>query len=161
MRLYLIRHAQAGDRTSDQRDRYRPLTPEGHHRAEELATMLAGQGITRVLTSPATRCIQTVAPLARALSLELEEEPELWEGTPTPAVLARLEQASGSAGVLAACSHGDVIPEVVETVARSGAAVSGRGCAKGSVWVLEHDGSAWVRASYHDRSSTTLPARWR
>ncbi len=157
MRLFLIRHAQAGDRTSGQRDRYRQLTAEGHDRAGELARLLADQGITRILTSPATRCIQTVAPLGQALGLELEEDDELWEGTPTPAVLARLEPAGGATGALAACSHGDVIPEVVEAVARAGAVVSGRGCAKGSIWVLEHDGSAWVRATYHNRSVSALP----
>ena len=157
MRLFLVRHAQAGDRTSDQRDRYRPLTDEGDQQADQLASLLGDQGITRILTSPATRCIQTVAPLGRALGLEPEEDEELWEGTAAPAVLARLEAAGSAAGALVACSHGDVIPEVVEAVAGAGAVVSGRGCAKGSIWMLEHDGSAWVRATYHDRSVSTLP----
>jgi 8-oxo-dGTP diphosphatase len=155
MRLFLIRHAQAGDRISGQRDLYRPLTPKGHRRAQELAEMLSEQGITHVMTSPAIRCVQTVAPLAYALGVEAEEHSELWEGTPAATVLSLLENHQGAA--LAVCSHGDVIPDVIDALAKAGVPISGRGCEKGSVWVLDHNGRTWTSASYFDRSHTRLP----
>lgn len=155
MRLYLIRHAHAGQRTPDPRDIYRPLSTKGHDRAHQIAGLLGSVGVGSILSSPATRCVQTVEPLAAQLDLEVEEHPDLWEGTPIPHVLSLL--VSQQAPVVAACSHGDVIPDVIEAVAGSGAAISGRGWAKGSVWVLDHDGQAWTRATYVDRAEVVLP----
>lgn len=155
MRLFLIRHAQAGDRTDGQRDIYRPLSAPGRRRADELAGMLGQQPITRILSSPATRCVQTVGPLAEALGLAVDEEPELWEGTPIGEVLTLFDRQT--AATLAACSHGDVIPDVIDSLSKAGATISGRGCEKGSVWVLDHDGRAWISATYFDRSHLQLP----
>ncbi|MEZ5409759.1 MAG: histidine phosphatase family protein [Acidimicrobiales bacterium] len=156
MRLFLIRHAHAGDRTAGSRDKFRPLTPKGHRRAEELATMLEGQGVARVLSSPATRCWQTVAPVAKALGLEVEEVDELWEGALLDDVFALFEGLGEP--VVAACSHGDIIPEVVDALNRKGVPVSGRGCEKGSIWVLDHDGRQWTAAAYVAKSQSQLPA---
>ena len=165
MRLFLIRHAQAGDRTDGVRDAFRPLAPKGHRRAEELAALLADQGVTRVLSSPATRCLQTVAPLARTMGLDVEEQAALWEGSPVDHVLSLFETMSGPAGarltavkpVVAACSHGDIIPEVVDSLHRSGVPITGRGCEKGSIWVLDHDGRHWISAVYMPRSQSRIP----
>jgi len=156
MRLFLIRHAHAGDRTASSRDRFRPLTPKGHRRAEELATILEGQGVVRVLSSPATRCSQTVAPLAKAVGVEVEEVVELWEGASLDDVFALFDGLA--APVVAACSHGDIIPEVVDALNRSGVPVTGRGCEKGSIWVLDHDGRQWTAATYVPKSHSQLPA---
>ena len=155
MRLYLIRHAQAGERSAGHRDIYRPLSPKGHTRAQSIADLLADASITRVLSSPAIRCVQTVEPLANRLDLNIEEHPDLWEGSLIPHVLALLLQYQLPA--VAACSHGDIIPAVIEAIAADGANVSGRGCEKGSVWVADHDGQSWTRAFYLDRSHTQLP----
>lgn len=155
MRLFLIRHAHAGERSPGHHDLYRPLSPKGHRRAEAISHLLADAPITRVLSSPATRCVQTVEPLAGSLGLEVEEHPDLWEGSLTNHVLALLSQQHD--GATAACSHGDIIPEVVEAVAVQGAHISGRGCEKGSVWILDHNGEIWTRARYLDRSQDRLP----
>ena len=45
------------------------LTPLGHQQAEEAARALADAGIERIITSPYTRALQTVAPIARALGV--------------------------------------------------------------------------------------------
>lgn len=155
MRLFLIRHAQAGDRTNSQRDRFRPLTPKGHRRAEELAAILGHQGVARVLSSPATRCWQTVAPLAKAAGVEVEEVDELWEGSSLDDVFALFDELV--VPVVVACSHGDIIPEVVDALHRAGVPVTGRGCEKGSIWVLDHDGRQWTAASYVSKSNGQLP----
>ena len=156
MRLFLIRHAHAGDRTASPRDRFRPLTAKGQRRADELAAILGGQGVTRVLSSPATRCWQTVGPLAKAVGVEVEEVDELWEGSSIDDVFTLF--LGLGAPVAAACSHGDIIPEVVDQLNRSGVPVTGRGCEKGSIWVLDHDGRQWTSATYVARSQSQLPA---
>lgn len=155
MRLYLIRHAHAGSRLGGSRDLYRPLSERGHARAAELTELLGELGIEGILSSPASRCVQTVEPLAARLGLDVVEQPDLWEGSPIPHVMALLDEQRDR-GAVAACSHGDVIPEVIETLAQAGTTITGRGCAKGSVWVLEHDGDGWASARYVDRSAPAL-----
>ena len=156
MRVILVRHAQAGDRLAGHRDLYRPLSPSGHARAEGLAALLAPVQPSRILSSPATRCVQTVEPLAQSLELEVETQPDLWEGTPTAHVLNVLTQHQED--TLVACSHGDIIPAVIEMMAAEGADIRGRGCEKGSIWLAEHDGDRWCWARYVDRDQTELPA---
>lgn len=156
MRVLLIRHARAGDRSPGGRDLYRPLVDDGHRRAGELRDLLAGRPIVAVLSSPATRCVQTVEPLAAELGLEVDEQPDLYEGSATAHVLALLE--GRERGEVVACTHGDVIPAVIETVAGAGALVRGRGCETGSIWLLERRSDRWEEAIYFDRSRRDLPA---
>jgi len=47
------------------------LTDLGHSQAAEAARQLAGEGITRIITSPYTRALQTVSPIAKALGLNV------------------------------------------------------------------------------------------
>jgi len=154
MRLYLVRHAHAGDRSSGHHDIYRPLSPKGHRRAESIADLLAATGVRRILSSPATRCVQTVEPLASRLGLEVEEHPDLWEGSERKRVMAVLGQGEVP---MVACSHGDIVPGVIEKVIEKGATSTGRGCEKGSIWVLDHNGRKWIHATYLDRRTDRLP----
>lgn len=155
MKIFLIRHANAGQRTADPHDLYRPLVEEGHERARSLADLLADAGITSVLSSPATRCVQTVEPLAAVLNLTVREHPDLWEGSAISHVLALLGHHRD--GALAVCSHGDIIPEVIEAVGAAGATIQGRGCEKGSVWILDYGQDGCTGARYLDRSQQKLP----
>jgi 8-oxo-(d)GTP phosphatase len=78
--VLLIRHASAGD--ADQwegDDRLRPLDAKGLAQASRLVELLGSYEISRVLSSPAVRCVQTVEPLARARGLEIEVRDELAE----------------------------------------------------------------------------------
>ncbi len=78
--MLLLRHARAGDReawTGD--DRLRPLDAKGRRRAEELVVRLAGRAIDEIHTSPALRCVQTVAAIADARGIELRLRDELTE----------------------------------------------------------------------------------
>ncbi len=47
------------------------LTELGHIQATEAAWQLAGQRISRVISSPYTRALQTAAPIARALGVKV------------------------------------------------------------------------------------------
>ncbi|MFV0258407.1 MAG: SixA phosphatase family protein [Acidimicrobiales bacterium] len=157
MLLYLIRHAHAGTRAGGPHDRYRPLSPDGQERAETLAGMLADRPIATVLSSPATRCVQTVEGIATGHGLAVIETDELFEGS-------RIDDAehllAGQTGPeVVACSHGDLIPELVEAVARRGAVMTGDRCRKGSIWILEHRDGRWTSATYVDRTVNELPDR--
>ena len=76
----LIRHAPAGkpDEWSGD-DRRRPVDEGGRKQAADLVEALSDYPLTRILSSPYDRCVQTVEPLARARGLEVEIRDELGE----------------------------------------------------------------------------------
>jgi phosphohistidine phosphatase SixA len=78
--LVLIRHASAGQRAEwvgD--DRRRPLDKQGKKQAKQIPALVADYEITRILSSPFDRCVQTVEPLARRRGVEIEVREELGE----------------------------------------------------------------------------------
>ena len=80
MALYLVRHAKAGQRSRwDGPDHLRPLTKAGRAQAQALAAWLANEPISRLLSSPYVRCVQTLEPLAEKLALEIEITEHLTE----------------------------------------------------------------------------------
>jgi 8-oxo-(d)GTP phosphatase len=118
----LLRHASAGDRDHwDGPDLLRPLDERGRRQAAELVELLRPFGLRRVVSSPYTRCVDTVAPLAKALGVPLEEDERLAEGAAPGA-----DELLREDGVLA-CTHGDVVVDVL-----------GRGLKKGAAAVLQN-----------------------
>lgn len=148
--VFLIRHAHAGDRSGwSGDDRLRPLSPRGHAQAEDIARLLSERPITVVRSSPAIRCLQTVAPLARALTCTVESDARLHEGSDAEAALTLIDEIPG--GELALCSHGDVIPELIDFLRLKGVPTEGRGCEKGSIWQLDREGTTIINATYLGR----------
>ena len=115
MTVVLLRHASAG-RRSDWRgeDRLRPLDARGRAQAEALREVLLAHGVQRVLSSPYVRCTQTVAPLG----LDIEPDERLSEGAPLASTLALLEELEHAV----ACTHGDVVENVLGRSLKKGAA---------------------------------------
>lgn len=146
MNIYLVRHAHAGQRSFDGRDIFRQLSEEGHKRATELVSLFAERPAVRIMSSPATRCVQTLTPLAEAAGMEVEECQDLWEGSRIDDALTALE-IEGTGNVIA-CSHGDIIPGLIEMLGARGVQIQGRGCELGSVWILEFNDGQWVGARY-------------
>ncbi|THF71959.1 histidine phosphatase family protein [Deinococcus sp. Arct2-2] len=72
--LLLIRHAKAAGQAPDA-----PLTPEGRDQAAQLAETLAGLGITRIVSSPWVRGVDTAQPLAERLGLPVQTDERLTE----------------------------------------------------------------------------------
>ena len=64
------------------------------------------------------RCVETVEPLAKALQLPIELDDRLSEGTPLGPALELLAELDG--GV--ACTHGDIVGEVLGRSLKKGAA---------------------------------------
>ena len=124
--ILLVRHGRAGKRGQVGEDSLRPLDGRGRRQAAALPDLLAAYPVARVLTSPYTRCVQTVEPLAQRLGLEVEQHAELAEGATLGAVRDLLTSLDGQ--TVAACTHGDIIAELIGP---------GREAKKGSVWVLD------------------------
>jgi phosphohistidine phosphatase SixA len=145
--LYLVRHAKAGDRerwTED--DRLRPLTKKGRRQAEGLVHLFRRLEVARIVTSSYLRCSQTVRPLALARGLEVELSPVLEEGAAVGDVLKLLSSCPDDTVL---CTHGDVIPAVIEPLATAGMTIEGEaGWKKGSTWILERRGSRFLSARY-------------
>ena len=145
--LYLVRHAKAGNPerwTED--DRLLPLSKKGRRQAEGLVQLFRRLEVTRIVSSPHLRCAQTVRPLALARGLIVELSEALAEGAQTADAVALLD-ASSSGGVF--CSHGDVIPAVIDDLRGNGMLIDGEiGWSKGSVWILERRPGRYVRARY-------------
>lgn len=139
MAILLLRHATAGHRSrwKGKDDRLRPLDKRGRRQAELLVESLAGYPTTRLVTSPYTRCVQTVEPLAARLELPVEVRDELGEGVGSEGARALLEELREETPIV--CTHGDVILDLIgwERTAR-----------KGSVWILEPDGAGFAPAVY-------------
>ena len=158
MALFLVRHAQAGSRSdygAAYDDRLRPLTSEGRHQAAALVDVLGEMGVKSLYSSPFRRCVQTAVPLASHLGIHVNETEDLAEG---PAVGALRLARSLANDHAVFCSHGDIIPSILETlVAVDGISLgSSPKCQKASIWLLETNGSSdvFVRATY------VPPPRW-
>jgi len=136
--LHLVRHAHAGHhRDWDGPDAERPLTAKGHAQAEALTVALADAAVGRVLSSPAVRCQQTVAPVAAGHALAVEVEDRLAEGTRAADATSLLWGLAADGVDAVLCSHGDVIPIALDALARDGVDVDVRaGVPKGTAYVL-------------------------
>ncbi len=129
-----MRHAKAVNRSAwGAAEQLRPLTPGGHRQAMRLVETLGETGVTRILSSPALRCRQTVEPLAAQWGLPLEIDPRLAEGGDPDAAWELTRSLAGQTALL--CSHADLIPGLVARLGPSHPA--GLECEKGSVWIVE------------------------
>lgn len=147
--LFLIRHAHAGSRRAWRGDDVeRPLSEKGARQAAGIAELLGGLAVGRVLSSPAVRCRQTVEPLADRLDLRVEDRPELREGADPTKAIRLLEELTEKRAAL--CTHGDVMPEVVQLLARRGMDIEGpTGNDKGSWWEITRKGDRFLTARWH------------
>lgn len=159
MALHLVRHAAAHDRSRwDGDDLDRPLTEVGWRQAEAVGRSLAEEPIRAVYSSLAQRCQQTVQPLAAERALTVETRRELTEGAQVVNLLELLRDEAGQPGDLVLCSHGDLIPEVLNRLLRDGLSISGgRGCEKGSIWTLETVGHDIVHGRYTAKPDIVPP----
>jgi phosphohistidine phosphatase SixA len=118
--LYLVRHATAGDSTAwigD--DRVRPLDEHGSDQAAALVELLADRPITRILTSPYLRCVQSVEPLARARRVPLEYREELGDDARREQALELMRSLGSEPAAL--CLHGDLVRELLGEELEKGA----------------------------------------
>jgi phosphohistidine phosphatase SixA len=103
--ILLVRHASAGERELwEGDDSERPLDDRGVRQAGEIAELLASFEPTTIVSSPALRCRQTMAPLAEALSIPVELRDELSEARQDDDGAAFVASLAGDTVVV--CGHG-------------------------------------------------------
>ncbi|HEX5588634.1 MAG TPA: phosphoglycerate mutase family protein [Acidimicrobiia bacterium] len=147
MSVYLVRHAKAGSRRNwSGKDSQRPLSKPGQRQADQIASVLAGAAITRIVSSPFVRCVQTVEPLASACGIPVDLSDALAEGAPVADAAALLDKLAREESAL--CSHGDVIGDLLMHLADHGVRIGDFRLEKGSVWLLDTDDGHVVRARY-------------
>ena len=149
MPLLLVRHAHARPRKEwSGNDRLRPLSIHGFKQADGLISVTHNFAApARALSSPYLRCVQTMEPLAAARGIEVEPADDLAEGQSSAAV--RLVRSLAGENV-AVCTHGDVIAEILVTLADEDRVDLGLNPrqAKGSIWVLEGGDGSFTSARY-------------
>lgn len=124
-----LRHGKAVSRSDwDGADAARPLADRGRKQAKSIVGPLRAFGVRKIVTSDAVRCVQTVAPLARALdrkpTLTDKISQDAWDDDVADlrAVVGRRIR-SGKPAVL--CSHGPVLPGILSEIALATATIQG------------------------------------
>lgn len=125
----VLRHAKALPRRAwrDGDDRLRPLDDVGRRQARRLAPLLSAYGIARVVSSPSSRCADTVGPFL-ATGDDRHQHPSptvVWsnglseEGyAAAPDLLPGVVAATvGTGDPVALCSHGPVLPALLGVLA--------------------------------------------
>lgn len=143
-RILLTRHALAGVRGAfGEDDSARPLSDRGRLQARGLVDQLRCFDIDTILTSRATRCRQTVAPLAEARRLTPEITGWLWEEAATSELNALVD--GRPAGTSLFCSHRPIVEAALRQLLGSRAHPPFE---KGSTWVFDFDGPQLAAANY-------------
>ena len=147
-KLYVVRHADAGHRGDGSRpDEARELSERGWRQAEGLCLELGERDITRLVASPFVRCVQTLEPLGKVLGLSVETDDRLAEGAGAAGPLSVAAEVQDSGAVL--CSHGDVIPDLLEHLVAHGAKLKDElRWQKASTWVLSGEGDHLTKGRY-------------
>ena len=117
-----VRHGKAVSPTAwDGPDATRPLMQRGADQAAAIAKGLAAFGPTRIISSTATRCLSTVAPLSQLTGLQVKAADALSQdayesgGAGVAAVVAKRLKKQQTAVL---CSHGPVLPQIIDELAR-------------------------------------------
>jgi phosphohistidine phosphatase SixA len=147
--MLLLRHASAGVRLSSEGvDRFRRLDESGRLVARQLVWSLADREITKVVSSPMARCIESVVPLAESRRLNVETHWELAPNASASDVLTLLEDLPDTT---LACTHREILEKLF------GSDVT---CEKGSVWVVERHGLELAPALYLEPPSVVASGRY-
>jgi len=120
--LIVLRHARAMKRADyrGKQDAERPLTGTGRSQSKALVPLLDAYGITRVVTSDAERCVQTIRRYAKSLDSRLirdhafSEEGHAEQPGRTRSHARRLAIATEP---MVLCTHRPVLPTILTAIA--------------------------------------------
>lgn len=114
--LVVLRHARARGRSSwSGDDADRPLTDPGRRHADLLVPVLSAYGVTRVASSDARRCVDTVQPYADDHALRTETDHGVSEAGASERSVRRVVAALlGTRESSVLCSHRPVLPGILE-----------------------------------------------
>ncbi len=147
MSLLLVRHGHAGHKEQPSRtDRRRGLTQRGLRQAEQLVDVIVPLRPRRIISSPFTRCLETVAPLAAAIGIEVETDSALTPSRTKKAFELVRDLPSG----VVVCTHGEVMGSLLARLAEEGGVDLERRPPglKGCVWELTMRSGKLLGAKY-------------
>lgn len=143
--MLLLRHASAGQRLSSPGvDRFRRLDDAGRVVARQLVWALADREITRIVSSPLARCIESVVPIAESRGLVVETRWELAPDVTLEDVVTLLADLPDTSLV---CTHREVIELLLGRDSE---------CEKGGAWLVERNGRELVPTLYLEPPSRVL-----
>lgn len=127
----LLRHAKAAPRDAKNRvDHLRELTAEGTQQSGAITHTLAAFGPQLIVSSSATRCRQTVAPLANFLKQDLREDPaisqDVWDSGETQDLRDLVANIVETGHNVVLCSHRPVLPDLARELAAATTSQPGR-----------------------------------
>ncbi len=120
--IIALRHAKAIDPDLwDGPDATRPLLHRGHDQAASIAGGIAAFGPQKLVSSTAARCLATIAPTAELLKLPVKSTKKISQdahayGAANVTAVVTKRLAKRQSAVLV--SHGPVLPEIIDEVAR-------------------------------------------
>ena len=153
--LIALRHAKALPREEwDGKDASRPLAPRGKKQANSIVGPLLAFGARKIISSPAARCVKTVAPLSAALGRKIDKtaliSQDAWEeGKSDARTIVGERVRTRKPAVL--CSHGPVLPEILTEIALATGTL--RGSYLGSASALEAGAFSVVHLSIDNPGS--------
>jgi phosphohistidine phosphatase SixA len=143
--VLLLRHASAGTRLSSPSvDGFRRLDDAGRVVARQLVWSLADHKITRIVSSPLPRCVESVVPIAETRGLVVESR---WELGPDVALDDLMTLLLDLPETSLVCTHREVFEKLM------GWDVT---CEKGGTWVLERNDDELVPALYLEPPTRVL-----
>jgi 8-oxo-dGTP diphosphatase len=160
--LIVLRHANAVARRHWRGpDLERPLTPRGRIQAQALPGVLAAYGVSRVISSPAVRCIETVRPYASG-PLELDpafDEVDVEEAKPAVLTLMDTPEHAAPPGGLVVCTHRPTLGPLLDALAeRSAEPLPAGKLAKAGMHVLHVADGRVVARETHEQGRTNAYA---
>ncbi|SFS17228.1 8-oxo-dGTP diphosphatase [Microbacterium sp. cf046] len=153
--IIALRHAKALPREEwDGKDTARPLAPRGKKQANSIVGPLLAFGARKIVSSPAARCVKTVAPLSAALGRKIDKtaliSQDAWEdGKSDARTIVGERVRTRKPAVL--CSHGPVLPEILTEIALATGTL--RGSYLGSASALEAGAFSVVHLSIDNPGS--------
>jgi 8-oxo-dGTP diphosphatase len=127
--LVVLRHGKAMPHEQwDGPDHTRPLLHRGLEQSRSVAGGVAAFGPQSLVSSPAARCVATIAPVAELLGLEVKQSNGISQDAYAgdgARVRRRVEKRLAKRQTTVLCSHGPVIPQIIGAAAElSGFAIS-------------------------------------
>jgi 8-oxo-dGTP diphosphatase len=132
--VVLMRHARAGSRDRwTGPDDERPLDEIGREDSQNAAPLLALFAPERLISAPALRCRETMAPAAELLGIPLEVDGRFAENGDPGEALHALRAVAASAPAAVVCSQGGLMRPLLGRIRSAGGEPA---TPKGAAWVL-------------------------
>jgi phosphohistidine phosphatase SixA len=117
-------------------DRFRRLDDPGRVVARQLVWSLADREISRIVSSPLARCVESVVPIAESRGLVVETR---WELEPDVSLEDLRTLLADLPDTTLVCTHREVLDKLLGPDAD---------CEKGGAWVFERNGQELVPTLY-------------